>query len=349
MSFYQDYNDKLAIEGWNTRRTAVSDFRPQTPVPGTGGGNPGCRSQPATTARATGRNPPGLTEHLVLTFPGQAINAEQHKAFGRLFGSLHQHVLGDSTQLTARSGDAEILGWKTGRTTRYTAGDAWHNDVSCDPHPIWASLLRVTRLPEVGGGDTAFANLYLAYESLSEPIKQLLLGLTAIHDGREGWSNGYGAEPKPGQVFNASEHPVVAKHPHSGRPFLFVNEAFTSHIVQLSRAESAALLQLLYRHIEKQQSFQARIHWQPDMLLLWDNWATQHHAIWDYYPFERWGERVSAYLGTARSLLAPSSASSKHRRLIVGSRRAAHHRLPCFYGRPVWLVRSRLIWSWLDK
>jgi alpha-ketoglutarate-dependent taurine dioxygenase len=63
-----------------------------------------------------------------------------------------------------------------------TAGDAWHNDVSCDPHPIWASFLRVTRLPEVGGGDTAFANLYLAYESLSEPIKQLLLGLT-VHDG----------------------------------------------------------------------------------------------------------------------------------------------------------------------
>ena len=297
MSFYQDYNDKLAIEGWNTRElTQYQTFDLKRLSPALGAELRGVDlSQPLPPAQREEIRQ-ALTEHLVLTFPGQAINAEQHKAFGRLFGSLHQHVLGDSTQLTARSGDAEILGWKTGRTTRYTAGDAWHNDVSCDPHPIWASFLRVTRLPEVGSGDTAFANLYLAYESLSEPIKQLLLGLTAVHDGREGWSNGYGAEPKPGQVFNASEHPVVARHPVSGRPFLFVNEAFTSHIVQLSRAESDALLQLLYRHIEKHQSFQARIHWQADMLLLWDNWATQHHAIWDYYPFERWGERVSAYL-----------------------------------------------------
>jgi taurine dioxygenase len=103
---------------------------------------------------------------------------------------------------------------------------------------------------------------------------------------------------------------VVAKHPVSGRPFLFVNEAFTSHIVQLSRAESAALLQLLYRHIEKQQSFQARIHWQPDMLLLWDNWATQHHAIWDYYPSSAGASVCRPIWTTARSLPAASSASS---------------------------------------
>ena len=171
MSFYQDYNDKLAIEGWNTRElTQYQTFDLKRLSPALGAEIRGVDlSQPLPPAQREEIRQ-ALTEHLVLTFPGQAINAEQHKAFGRLFGSLHQHVLGDSTQLTARSGDAEILGWKTGRTTRYTAGDAWHNDVSCDPHPIWASFLRVTRLPEVGGGDTAFANLYLAYESLSEPI-----------------------------------------------------------------------------------------------------------------------------------------------------------------------------------
>ncbi|RQO78294.1 taurine dioxygenase [Aquitalea sp. FJL05] len=296
MSFYQDYNDKLAIEGWNTRAVQQYqhvDLRRLSPALGAEIRGVDL-SQPLPPAQLEEIRQ-ALTDFLVLTFPGQAIGATEHKAFARHFGSLHQHVLGDSTQLTARSDDPEILGWKTGRSTRYTAGDAWHNDVSCDPHPIWASLLRVTRLPEVGGGDTAFANLYLAYASLSDPLKQFLEGLSAVHDGKEGWSNGYGAEPKPGQVFNASEHPVVARHPVSGRKFLFVNEAFTSHIVQLSRAESRALLQLLFRHIEKHQSFQARIHWQPDTLLLWDNWATQHHAIWDYYPFERWGERVSAY------------------------------------------------------
>jgi taurine dioxygenase len=139
--------------------------------------------------------------------------------------------------------------------------------------------------------------MVLAYESLSEPYKALLDKLTAIHDGAEGWTAGYGAKPEPGKTFPASEHPVVARHPHSGRKFLFVNEAFTSHIVQLSRSESASVLDHLYRHIEKQLAFQVRVRWEPGTLLLWDNWATQHHAVWDYFPQERWGERVSARLG----------------------------------------------------
>ena len=88
-----------------------------------------------------------------------------------------------------------------------------------------------------------------------------------------------------------------ARHPLSGRKFLFVNAAFTSHIVQLTRAESEALLQFLYRHVEKHLAFQTRIHWTPNTLVFWDNWATQHHAVWDYYPFERWGQRVSAFIG----------------------------------------------------
>ncbi len=83
----------------------------------------------------------------------------------------------------------------------------------------------------------------------------------------------------------------------SGRKFLFVNAAFTSHIVQLTRAESEALLQFLYRHVEKHLAFQTRVRWTPNTLIFWDNWATQHHAVWDYYPFERWGQRVSAFIG----------------------------------------------------
>ncbi|MBV8679042.1 MAG: TauD/TfdA family dioxygenase [Aquitalea sp.] len=296
MSFYQDYNDKLAIENWNHRAHANYQHFDVSPIsPSLGAEIRGIDLSAPLNEGQLAEIRQALSDYLVLAFPGQKLDREAHKAFGRHFGRLHQHVLGDSTALTARSGDPEILGWQTGRTTRYTAGDAWHNDVSCDPHPIWASLLRVTRLPEVGGGDTAFANLYLAYESLSTPFQHFLEGLTAVHDGREGWSNGYGAQPKDGQVFNATEHPVVARHPVTGRKFLFVNEAFTSHIVQLTRAESDSVLNTLYRHVEKQQSFQARVRWQPDMLLLWDNWATQHRAIWDYYPFERWGERVSAY------------------------------------------------------
>ena len=298
MSFYQDYNDKLAIEQWNTFERGAYRTIKVTPLsPALGAEIEGVDLRQETAPEQLAEIRQAITENLVLVFRDQKIAAEDHKRFARYFGTLHRHLLAGNSTLSARSQDPEILAWKTGRSSRYTAGDAWHNDVSCDPEPIWGSFLRVTRMPEIGGGDTAFTNLHLAYESLSDPIKRLLDGLTAIHDGRQAWTAGYGAEPDPGQTFPASEHPVVARHPFSGRKFLFVNPAFTSHVVQLTRAESDALLQLLFRHIEKHLAFQTRIHWTPDTLIFWDNWATQHHAIWDYYPFERWGERVSASLG----------------------------------------------------
>ncbi|PKO92818.1 MAG: taurine dioxygenase [Betaproteobacteria bacterium HGW-Betaproteobacteria-10] len=298
MSFYQDYNDKLAIEQWNTRQRPSYQHIKVTPIsPALGAEVEGLDLRQDISTEQLAELKTAIADNLVLVFRDQAISAEEHKRFARHFGTLHQHLLAGNIKLTARSKDPEILGWKTSRESRYTAGDAWHNDVSCDAEPIWASFLRLTRLPESGGGNTAFANLYLAYESLSDPFKQLLDSLTAVHDGSQAWNKGYGAEPEPGQTFPASEHPVVARHPLTGRKFLFVNEAFTSHIVQLTRAESDAVLKLLYRHIQKHLSFQTHIRWTPNTLVFWDNWATQHHAIWDYYPFERWGERVSAFIG----------------------------------------------------
>lgn len=298
MSFYQDYNDKIAIEGWNTRPR--SDFKhiKVTPVsPALGAEVDGLDLRQEVSAEQLDEIRQAIAENLVLVFRNQEIDAEQHKRFARHFGQLHRHALASNETISARNKDPEILAWQTVRSSRYTAGDAWHSDVSCDAEPIWGSFLRVTRLPEIGGGNTAFANLYLAYESLSTPLKSLLDGLTAIHDGKQAWTNGYGAEPPAGESFPATEHPVVARHPLTGRKFLFVNAAFTSHIVQLTRAESDALLQLLFRHIEKHLSFQTQVRWTPNSLVFWDNWATQHHAIWDYYPFERWGERVSAFIG----------------------------------------------------
>lgn len=298
MSFYQDYNDKLAIEQWNTRpRPEYKHIRVRPISPALGAEVEGIDLRQDVTPKQLAEIRQAIADNLVLVFREQDISREEHKRFARHFGTLHRHQLASDSTWDGRANDPEILAWRTSRTSRYTAGDAWHNDVSCDPEPIWASLLRVTQLPENGGGDTAFANLYLAYESLSDPIKQLLDGLTAVHDGRLAWTSGYGAEPESGKIFPSTEHPVVARHPLTGKKFLFVNAAFTSHIVQLTRTESDALLHLLFRHIEKLLSFQVRIHWTPNTLLFWDNWATQHHAIWDYYPFERWGERVSAFIG----------------------------------------------------
>jgi taurine dioxygenase len=290
MSFYQDYNDKLAFEQWNTRprpqyRHIV--VKPLSPALGAEVEDIDLREE--TTPEQLAEIRQAIGDNLVLVFRNQKITPAQHKRFAGHFGTLHRHLLAADKAWDAGEIDPEVLAWRTGRNSRFTAGDAWHNDVSCDREPIWGSFLRVTRLPERGGGDTAFANLHLAYESLSDPVKRLLEGLTAVHDGRLAWTAGYGSQPDPGQAYPSAEHPVVAHHPLTGRNFLFVNSAFTSHIVQLTRAESDAMLQFLFRHVEKHLSFQTRIHWSPDTLVFWDNWATQHHAVWDYYPDERWG------------------------------------------------------------
>jgi taurine dioxygenase len=297
MSFYQDFNDKQAIEAWHAQPREPYrsiDVKPLSPtlgaeVRGLDLARELTDEQFAEVRRAIG-------EHLVLAFRGQRLDSEQHKHFARRFGTLHRHVLAKSRAIAGGTDDPEILAWRTDQSSRFTAGDAWHHDVSCDEHPIWGSFLHVTKLPESGGGDTAFANMVLAYESLSAPFRQFLDGLTAVHDGSLAWTAGYGSKPEPGKTFPAAEHPVVATHPFTGRKFLFVNEAFTSHIVQLTRDESAAVLQTLFRHVQKHLAFQVRVHWEAGTLLFWDNWATQHHAVWDYYPEERWGERVSARL-----------------------------------------------------
>ena len=295
MSFYRDFNDKLAIEAWvSPQREPYRSIQVKRLTPTIGAEVRGLDLSKDLTDGQLSEVRRALSENLVLAFRDQQISSEDHKRFARHFGSLHSHILGGARAFSSEKRDPEVLAWKTGRESRNTAGDGWHNDVSCDPHPIWASFLRVLELPEGGGGDTAFANLQLAYDSLSEPLKKFLDGLTAIHDGAEGWTAGYGAKPAADASFPASEHPVVATHPVSGRKFLFVNPSFTTHIVQLPRLESDAILQLLYKHVISNLSFQTRVHWEPNTLLLWDNWATWHHAGWDYYPNSRWGERVSA-------------------------------------------------------
>ncbi|MDT3670351.1 MAG: TauD/TfdA family dioxygenase [Aromatoleum sp.] len=295
MSFYRDYNDKLAFERWNTRERAAYETIKVTSIsPALGAEVEGVDLRHELTSRQLDEIRRASAEYLVLVFRDQAITTADHKRFAHHFGELHRHF---RAVRQAAEADPEVLSWKTTAGSRFTAGEAWHNDVSCEAAPISGSLLHVTRLPENGGGDTAFANMYLAYESLSDPLKQLLDGLTAVHSGQEGWTNGYGDEPDPGGKFASSEHPVVVRHPVTGRKFLFINSAFTSHIVQVTRSESDALLQLLYRHIERNLSFQVRVRWTPDALVFWDNWAVQHQAVWDYYPFERWGERVSVVGG----------------------------------------------------
>jgi taurine dioxygenase len=228
-----------------------------------------------------------LLEHHVIVFRDQQLTREQHKDFGRLFGRLHVHPLKE-----LMGGVPEVLEVVADNDSRFVAGEGWHTDVTCDEEPPMGSMLYIRETPSFGcGGDTLFANMHLAYEMCSEPMKAFLESLTAVHDGALPYVQGYGY--RPDKPFPRNEHPVVIRHPGNGRQCLYVNRGFTSHIVQLARFESAALLEMLFRAIEQTPVLQCRVRWTPNTLVIWDNRCTQHHAAWDYYPLRRAGDRVS--------------------------------------------------------
>jgi len=223
----------------------------------------------------------------VLVFRKQHLTRDQHKDFARLFGSLHVHPMQHIYK-----GDPEILVVKTTADSAYTSGDGWHTDVTCDEIPPLGSMLYVTETPECGGGDTLFADMCLAFDLLSAPMQQFLEGLTAVHDGGLPYVGAYKSKPPEGG-YPRSEHPVVIRHPDTGRKVLYVNSGFTARINGLTPRESRGLLDLLCRHIDSTLKLYCRVEWEPDTLTFWDNRCTQHHAVWDYYPHSRYGERVS--------------------------------------------------------
>ena len=228
-----------------------------------------------------------LLENLVIFFREQTIDVDQHKDFGRRFGKLHIHPAAPK----GLEQHPEILVIKADENSKRVAGEEWHSDVSCDPEPPMGSILHLTTVPPDGGGDTMFANMYLAYETLSEPVRKMLEGLTAIHDGEHVFRGRYGIKDAA-KVFPRSEHPVIRTHPVTGRKLLFVNRGFTTRIVQLKRHESAAILEMLYRHIETPE-LHCRFKWETNSMAFWDNRCVQHHALWDYFPAKRYGHRVT--------------------------------------------------------
>jgi len=228
-----------------------------------------------------------LLDNLVIFFRDQRMTVEQHKAFGARFGPLHVHP----NAPRAIAEHPEILMIKADANSKRVAGEVWHSDVSCDPQPPMGSILHITETPENGGGDTSFANMYAACEALSPAMQQFLGGLTAVHSSLKSANHQY-RERTAEMQFPESEHPVVRTHPDTGRRALFVNRGFTTRIPQLLPAESDAVLHMLFDHAE-QARFHCRFKWQPNSVAFWDNRATMHQAMWDYFPQRRFGHRVT--------------------------------------------------------
>jgi taurine dioxygenase len=228
-----------------------------------------------------------LMEHLVIFFRDQSLSPERHKELGRRFGKLHVHPAAPSVL----ADHPEVFVIKADEGSKFVAGEDWHSDVSCDAEPPMGSILYLTEVPPDGGGDTLFAKMYRAFDTLSEPIRKLIDGMTAIHDGEQLYRGRYGNDDS-GKVYPRAEHPVVRTHPVTGRRALFVNRFFTTRIVGVSRNESDGILQTLLRHIETPE-LSMRFRWQPGSVAFWDNRCAQHHALWDYYPHKRYGHRVT--------------------------------------------------------
>src|SRR5690349_24437427 len=185
-----------------------------------------------------------LMDRLVTFFRDQKLSVEQHKDFARRFGKLHKHPA--SPNLIADH--PEVLVIKADDKAKYIAGEDWHSDVSCDPEPPMGSILYLTEVPP-DGGDTLFASMYAAYDKLSDPIKRLVEGLTAVHDGEHVYRGRYGWDDK-GKAFPKAEHPLVRTHPATGKNARFVNAGFTTRIMELSRPKSDAIPEIFYRPSE---------------------------------------------------------------------------------------------------
>ena len=176
-------------------------------------------------------------------------------------------------------------------------GGGWHTDHSYDQAPAMGSVLLAIETPPTGG-DTQFANMYAAYEALSDGLKETLSGLKARHAsdhiyGKEGVYGKTDQAHLAGHAENPSAvHPVVITHPGSGRKALYVNPGFTLNFEGWSREESAALLGYLYQHATKPQ-FVHRFQWKPGSMAIWDNRATWHLAMNDYQGQRRLMHRIT--------------------------------------------------------
>ena len=236
-------------------------------------------------------------EHQVLFFPRQHLSPDALCEFASCFGEVESPHSGlkvspeNPKVFRSKTKDGEGDG-------KYN--DIWHSDVSFQHAPPAASVIQAKKVPVVGG-DTLFASMYAAYETLSAPIRVMIEPLEAVHDGVPNFTKyllGLGTpdarERLEEMKANAevSTHPLVRCHPETGRKAIYINRSFTTRILGLSDIENRNLMSLLLEHIE-QASFQMRWRWSEGDVGIWDNRCALHYAARDYGDAHREMERVT--------------------------------------------------------
>ncbi len=240
-----------------------------------------------------------FNEHGLLFFRNQSLNERDHIALAERFGRINvnrffaSHPDHPEIALVAKEPDQTI-----------NIGGAWHTDHSYDHEPALGSILVARELPPVGG-DTAFASMYAAYDALSPGLQKTLENLNAIHSAKHvfGKSKGYYEQQDKdlnGRIGNADSaeqltdavHPVVIRHPLSGKKALYVNPGFTLHFQGWSAEESRPLLDYLYG-VAIREAHVCHFHWEPGSIAFWDNRATWHFASNDYQGHRRIMHRIT--------------------------------------------------------
>jgi taurine dioxygenase len=226
-----------------------------------------------------------LDEHLVVAFPRQDLDLDRLEAFTDELGGR------DITPfITGVDGRPHVIRVIKEPSDELNFANAWHTDLTYLAAPPAYTVLHARDVP-AAGGDTMWANQYLAYDTLPNSVKEQITGLSATHSagmayGTGGYLEAVAAKSSmtvaPSLHAHASEtHPLVIRHPRTGRPALFVNSVYTTGITGIDPAEGASLLARLIAHATH-PNFTCRLHWDPEMLTIWDNHATQHYAINDY-------------------------------------------------------------------
>jgi taurine dioxygenase len=232
-------------------------------------------------------------EHGVLFFRDQHLSEARHIALAEELGQINVNRF-----FTPVPGHPEIAEVRKEPEQTTNIGGGWHTDHSYDRIPALGSILYARQVP-TNGGDTLFASMYAAYDGLSEGLKRMLESLRAVHSSRHvfGASANRPADlagrlGNPESALQDSVHPVVIRHPRSGRKALYVNPGFTVCFDGWTPAESAPLLGYLYTHSTRPE-FTYRFHWEPGSLAFWDNRCTWHHAVNDYHGERRLLHRIT--------------------------------------------------------
>lgn len=230
--------------------------------------------------------------HLVLFLREQRLSPERLVAFARHFGEIGYYPF-----VEGMSGHPEVVEVVKKEDEKINFGGLWHTDTSYLERPPLGSLLYAVEVPAVGG-DTLFANMYMAYESLSPGMQRMLEGLRGINSAEKrdaAVTRTHRVAEKPrdaGDIVTTAAHPLVRTHPVTGRKALYCSAAHTVCIEGMSEAESRPILEYLYR-VQQREEFACRFHWERGSVALWDNRCAQHNALNDYHGHRRVMHRVT--------------------------------------------------------